>query len=341
MENNKKKYHGKRLITGFVIFSICMVYMLFGTTCYAVEYPDLDFCDVKDMTSEHLQAVFTYFDTNYSNTYYHNFFINTNFSTCLDTIKSSMSENMLNAKLSNMVFVLGQQGYIFILFNNNSYNDDFAFIRLENLAPGCWYGYRDENSLGFIGTIEYISLNYTNYGSLSSTLSLTGTGSSISYNSFHSSLNDDDYSFIYDAMVGFGEIGKINEIDCYLNTVDNQNNFQWRFLSSNNIIECASANIPVPSGDNDSSGDTPVTPSGDNGSGGNIDYLPALDNINNNISNQGTAIINNQNENTDKIVNALSGETNKITNTLTDVPNISDTKITSGDIERCFRFSIC
>ena len=66
-----------------------------------------------------------------------------------------------------------------------------------------------------------------------------------------------------------------------------------------------------------------------------------IGNINSSINEQGQAIIENQNENTETIVNTISGEVNKITNILTDEPNLEDINITSGDIQRSFRFRIC
>lgn len=104
-------------------------------------------------------------------------------------------------------------------------------------------------------------------------------------------------------------------------------------------------NEPVePSGDN--SGDIPsnnglgniTTPSGDNG--GNVNLQPIQDginNINNSINTQGQAIIENQNQNTQSIIDSQNNNTQQITNTLTDEPDLSNTSITSGDIERCFR----
>lgn len=54
------------------------------------------------------------------------------------------------------------------------------------------------------------------------------------------------------------------------------------------------------------SGETPILPSGDDDGFGTIDYTNQLNSINNNISTQGTSIINNQNENTKKIINAIN-----------------------------------
>lgn len=60
--------------------------------------------------------------------------------------------------------------------------------------------------------------------------------------------------------------------------------------------------------------------------------------VNQSINNQGQSIIKNQNQNTEQIVNTISGEVSKITNTLTEQPNLNDTIISSGDIERFIRF---
>lgn len=63
-----------------------------------------------------------------------------------------------------------------------------------------------------------------------------------------------------------------------------------------------------------------------------------LGNINNSINQQGQAIIDNQNQNTQSIIDNQNNNTNQITETLTEQPNLSNTTISSGDIERCFRF---
>lgn len=83
---------------------------------------------------------------------------------------------------------------------------------------------------------------------------------------------------------------------------------------------------------------TITNPSGD--ITGTVNLQPieqGITNIQNQISGDSQRIIENQNQNTQTIVNTISGEVGKINNTLTNVPDISNTIITSGDIERCFR----
>lgn len=104
---------------------------------------------------------------------------------------------------------------------------------------------------------------------------------------------------------------------------------------------------------------TPQEPSGDipidtgntgiitNNSGettGSIDLSGiqnGLGNINQSINTQGQAIIDNQNQNTQSIIDNQNNNTEQITETLTEQPNLSNNTITSGDIERCFRFRFC
>lgn len=97
----------------------------------------------------------------------------------------------------------------------------------------------------------------------------------------------------------------------------------------------------------DSSGDFSGTGTITNTSGditGAIDLtgiensLDNLNNTSNDIKNNTDTIIENQQNNTTAIINNQNSNTTQITNTLTQQPNLNNTNISSGDIERSFRF---
>lgn len=245
--------------------------------------------------------------------------------TILSVINSDSTLRNLNLK---------KQQIVFQFYGNN--NDNYVVIRIYFTNSGIG------DTLGFINAVPYQTRNYTvrGYADYIYFIEMTINNGVISHSAidFLNTRGGTDFGYGYvnidDTLID------INSFCGYSPIVSFYYNNQPYILKYNIADYIVEPDEPSESGDSG----TGTTGNIYNNSGdktGTIDLSNienGIGNINSSINEQGQAIVENQNQNTETIVNTISGEVNKITNTLTDEPNLEDTNITSGDIERCFRF---
>lgn len=318
----KKKY--SFLISLVGLFT---VFCAFSSTCYATSINDFQYSDFEKLF-EYIENNSTILHANLITNYNNNLKNNTNSKQFLFNSVKNRAIAVGVTDISQIIFIF-RQTTISVFYNNNGIGDILPHVKAtENYQSPYYYTYFtyvDDLGNGVSGAYSELRINYSTpefyNGTLKSGSSHDGwCKSPIVYdvnNSIFSCFSSLNFGFPYSS--------------AYVKKYQ-YSTYSWRW-NNNSIILEQSAPEPEPeqpSGDTsgDISGSGTITnPSGE--ITGNIDLSgieSSLNNIENKIPTSG------------EIANVISGEVGKITDTLTSQPDISDTVITSEDIESALNF---